>query len=324
MLRHILVILVLGAALPCGCSLVDEDRSHCEVPFQLHYRVEGEPRFEAELAHVLGDPSQHEMQQLLRAYLQRILPDQASSLDLSFYDAAVPCPLLLHLQETMNGGKRDFTYTMPIHDYRHTAAAFTGSSPSVTLEDADVRESARLVHAVSEGKAVPHTAGLLTARKDFSVKGVGDRSVDVPLYMANSASALVLDMSGAGTDVRSVSVMVSGAATEFLLADSTYVFTPQALVMTDELVSADGLTKGFASVHFPSEAAGWAWKAHVTMRDGKVNESVLHMTEPLLPGVLKVLCAKVTDTGVVTPDDMAVAVTITLDWDPGLDMEVPL
>ena len=58
----------------------------------------------------------------------------------------------------------------------------------------------------------------------------------------------------------------------------------------------------------------WKWRCYITIADGTVTETVLGITQPLRPGGLKILKAKVYDTGIVTTDDPTVGVSVTLDW----------
>ena len=128
-----------------------------------------------------------------------------------------------------------------------------------------------------------------------------------------------------------VRVTVDGMATGFGVADSSFVRRADAPeIRTDVLATTDGLTRCYASVHFPSmplsakadTPAAWHWNVYVTLPDGTVTQSVLSMPDPLLAGELAILKGMVQDTGVVTTEDPDVGVSVTLDWHQG--MEIPV
>ena len=151
-----------------------------------------------------------------------------------------------------------------------------------------------------------------------------------------------LDMSEAGP-VQELAVRLEGLADSFNISDSTFVFSGKDNVATDLLLTQDGKTRCYASVHFPSpnlpgskviidDGGGldgnlsnnplWKWKVYSKMPDGTIVESLLNIYTPLLAGHIKVLKAKVMDNGVVYADDFGVGVSVTLDWKNGGDFPV--
>lgn len=343
-LRHLIGLFILGAAsLLGGCSLVDDDLSQCDSDCSLDYQLRLVTNITTELQTELGLQADLEMKGKLEDYFKTFFTDYATDVDLSFYDTEDPMPRLFHMSETMNGSESSFSLTLPVDAYRHTAVANIQTNGAVTLEDDDFCHSGRLLQHATEHLAPMHRTGLFTARKDLEVHAGKDENFDVRLYMANAASALVLDMSEARETVRSAMAVLTGMATEFFISDSTYVFDDQVLVSSDELVSEDGGTHCFASVHFPSrtrpeskviiqidgddQTAGeplWSWKVYCVMEDGSITESVLEIPRPVLPGHLLVMKGKVISSGAILIEDVSVTVTVTLDWDPGLEFPVPL
>jgi len=308
--------------------------SGCGTDFVLDYQLKLVTNITTELETELSLGADAEIKGMLKEYLQDIFTDYARDVDLSFYDTEPPMTRLNHMSEVMNGSESSYTLYLPVRKYRHTAVANILENQSVVLRDDEECQSGRLVQESSATTVPPHKTGLFTARQDIDVLSGMDQHFDVHLYMANAASALVLDLSGAPS-VKDLKVTVSGFATEFHISDSTYVFPQTAVVM--ETRRLDNVWKNracFVSVHFPSpsledtkiiiddggasegvsEDSLWAWTIHATLQDGTVTESVLQMHNPLPAGHLKVLNAIVSDNGSVTTPDTTVGVSITLDW----------
>jgi len=162
------------------------------------------------------------------------------------------------------------------------------------------------------------------------------------LYMANSATALVVDT--LGSHVRDLRVYATGFAAEFHLCDSTYSFRSYPKrdpVIRSRRVDAPASTNlCFATVNFPSHpaaeakaeigtddpegAACWQYHLYTLMPDGTVTRSVLSIFEPLEAGALIIIRAKVLENGAVQPDDPSVSVSIELEWGSGWDITTDL
>ena len=333
-LKHIPSVFFLWAALLTGCSLVDEDRTDCVTTLELDCKLLLASNMDQELQSRLGAPSQQEVRDLLHGYLDGYFACTASDIHLSFYetlDAALP--LYTEKEEAFSGHEQVYRLDFPVSAYRNLSVAnLPAEGGSVAFSGGGHPASASLVQAVSENRSQPHGAALYAGRKDFLVPYGTDAREEVRLFMANCASALVVDASQAGSEVEGLTVYVDGMATEFHLWDSSYVYTPDVLVETRELDTRDGSIRSFVSVHFPSpdnatkaeEEPIWRWLAYVKMKDGTINESRLNLTDPLPAGQLKVLTARLTDTGIVTTEDTSVGVSVTLDWSPGMGFELPL
>lgn len=331
-------MVLVGAALSLeGCSLIDEDLTDCGTDFQLDYQLRLVTNITTELETELGLESDVEMNGILKEYFKDIFTDYARDVDLSFYDNEPPMARLDHIQDEMNGSESNYTLYLPVRKYRHTAVANILNNDSVTLEGDEECATGHLVQKESSGEVPPHATGLFTARKDIDVLSGQDQRFDVRLYMANAATALVVDWKEAST-VKDISVTVSGFASGFNISDSTYVFSAKDAVMGTRKLETDSKDKCcYISVHFPSHpvpatkitiddgdaATGvsdtplWRWTVHALMQDGTITESVIEMYNPLPAGHLKILNAKVQDTGVITTADPTVGVSVTLDWHAG-------
>lgn len=340
-LRHILAGVVAGAAL-CACSLVDDDLSQCNTAYTLDYQLRLVTNITTELETELSMEFDAEVRSVLQGYLENIFTDYARDVDLSFYDRGTPMPRLQHRTEQMNGSESSYALTLPVQAYRHLAVANIAASTNVKLENDGECLTSTLTQQADGNVVRPHSIGLFTARKDMDVMYGVDQHFDVRLYMANAASALVLDMSGA-PEIKGLRVMLDGFADGFRISDSTYVFSSPVDVGTDMLETADKRTRCYASVHFPSPEPAetkvviqvdsdedrsstplWHWRAYVELADGSVTESVISMYTPLRAGHIEILRGRVAENGAVVLSDekTAVGVSVTLNWENGVEFPV--
>ena len=332
----------LGVAILSGCSyLVDEDLSDCGGAIRIDYRLRLVTNEQTELEKMLSEEKDIPVKKAIQAYLEGIFTDVAHDVDLSFYD---PTGVRLeHLEAVMDKERFDCSLYLPAETIRHTCTANVAGSGPVTLEGGDAGPSGQLVQHAAEGMADPHRTGLFTGRKTLEVRANTDQQFEVDLTIVNAATALVLDLEKAD-GVSEIRAYVTGAADGYNVADSTWSFTETQLVRTDDLPVAVDSRRCFASVHFPSrdyrpgtktitdteepfrsEPAPdplWGWHVYVRIADGSVTENVLEVKTPLRAGQLKVLKAKVFDTGIVSVDDPTVGVSVTLDWNEGGSHEI--
>ena len=68
----------------------------------------------------------------------------------------------------------------------------------------------------------------------------------------------------------------------------------------------------------------WEYVIYVTLEDGSITKTVLEMKEPLLAGELKIIKGRMDPKGAVQPTDVNVGVSITLDWNQGMDYNTEL
>lgn len=317
------------AAMAAGlsaCSLVDEDRDHCDGAFQLRCRLCPVTRLDARLQEELGEEEDKEIRELLAQYLSPVFPEKGKDVLLSFFEPEPRGALVSDLAETMEAWERVYPLVLPVASYRHLAVANLSACAALSREGTDRYGQVALTQ---ENPALPQQAGVFSGRRDFEVKAGENQEVEVPLYMVNAATALVLDVSKAQS--LPVSVTLDGMAAGFMVADSSFVHDAAApSVGTDVLSTADGHVRGYASAHFPSvnpagkagTEAPWHWNVYVTLPDGTVTLTVLSMPEPLLAGHLAILKAYLQDTGVVNTDNPDVGVSVTLDWHQGAEFPI--
>jgi hypothetical protein len=334
-------IVLLGAALLSGCCLVDEDLSDCGGSLSIDYRLRLTTNRQAELEKVLPTEADAPVKKALQAYLQGIFNDVAHDVDLSFYEESGP--RLHHLADIKDKEQFSVSLYLDAGTIPHTAVAnVAGNGPVSLVEDA-AWPAGRLVQKAEKEFADAHRTGLFSGRTLLTIQPDHDQRIGMDLTIVNAATALVLETADA-IGIGTIQAFVSGMADGFNLADSTWTFTGNAFVRTDDLQVEAGTQRCFASVHFPSRdyRSGtrvveeteepflsdnapetlWEWHVYVPVADGTITESVLALSQPLRAGQLKILKAKVQDTGIVTVNDPKVGVSVTLDWQQGSSHEI--
>lgn len=326
----------LGAAILSGCCLVDEDLSDCGGEQRIDYRLRLVTNWQTELATVLPAETDAPARQALQTYLQGIFTDIAHDVDLSFFEPGGP--RTEQLDAIVDKERFEFTYHLPAQTFVHTAAANVAECGAVALEGDAALLSAKLVQHAEEGVAPAHKTGLFAGRMTLQVAANADLQGSMDLTMVNAATALVVETADvAGID--GIQAYATGFADGFNLADSTWTFTASPYIRTDDLPMEAGTQRCFAAVHFPSQDYRptrvveetvepflsenapdklWEWHVYASLSDGTVTESVLALRQPLRAGQLKILKAKVHDNGVISVNDPAVGVSVTLDWNEGM------
>lgn len=359
------VILLLMVLLPTGCSTIDDDRSDCppvlppdppEPPgpdnnYELDYELQLVTNMTTELQTELLTELQSEITttayasvaSALRNHLSTIFTDFAHDVDLSFYDTQGDSIRLQHDQHVMDANQASYTLNLPKRHYMHLAAANIVDNPFVALANDTYCHQSQLLQAEADTIS-SHTTGLFTARLPMNVLEGVDQSFDVHLYMANCAASLVVDTIGSG--IHDIKVFVTGFATGFNIADSTYLFgDKQPIVRTAKIDAQEDGCMTFCSVTFPSPEEpltrtiietdepfisptvdGSLWELHVYIMtaDGSITENKLYVNKPLRAGQLKVIKSKVHADGSIGTDDKTVAVSVKLDWSEGGGHDIEL
>ncbi len=343
-IRTYIFLILTGVAAFTGCGLVDEDLSNCETDYRMDYELRLVADIKAEIETQLEVVTDQSVSQALNDFLSRIFLDKAYDVDLGFYDvvrdeAAGDSLRLHHETHVLEDNQTSFTLYIPIRDYRHLAVANLYRVGDLSFDNAELCHGARLSQLVRD--TVPcHAAGLFTAREDLIInQETADQHFDVTLYMANSATALVVDTLGSG--VRSIRAYAEGFATGLNLCDSTYVFDYSPVVRAETLPLENPGYYCFTTVNFPSrdslttttkadtddsdpEKSLWRYYVYTEMPDGTVTLTILGIHSPLEAGHLKIIEAKVQENGSVQPGDATIGVSVVLDWQDGYNVEVPL
>lgn len=322
-----------------GCSLVDENLAECGESLSVDYQLRLVTNIQTELETTLSLEADLKIATELKEHFSSVFTDFAHDVDLSFYDSKGDMPVLEHMSRIMDANQTSYTLFLPVREYMHTSVANIAGNSSVTLEGAANCKSAKLVqHTGEDGKVIPHDTGLFTARTSMDVEEGISQSFQVSLYMANCATALIIDPADVA-GVKDVRVELQGFADSFDIADSTYHFDSDPRIKTNLLPLEKTGEYCFTSVNFPSQDYRpetkvvietvdpflskhapwtlWRWFVYVTMDDGTVTLSELGVSQPLRAGQLKVVKGTMRGKGEVFVKDPYVGVSVILDWNQG-------
>ena len=345
--RWLCLCLFTQSILLFSCSMIDEDQSDCDytkIDYDLTLVTNITTEIETQLETQLNTQLEMELGVLLRDFLKNIFTDYAHDVDLSFYDTHGDSLRLYHDEHIMDANQASYTLNLPMREYMHLAAANLVNNDLVDLVNDE-----RCHHSVlfqDQPDTIPsHTTGLFTARQKMEVLEGIDQNFSVHLYMANCAAALVVDTQG--YDVSGMQVYSTGFASGFFLCDSSYVYSDRpSIVRTSKVAKSDDAQEmAFCSVNFPSrdlpqtrtviettepfisqyaEETLWEFRVYVPVTENGVTtitETILRIKEPLRAGQLKIVKCRVSDRGVIVPNNPEVGTSVTLDWKEGLDIE---
>lgn len=341
-LKHIVPLFITAAVSLCACSLVDEDLSECETDYNLNYQLRLVTNMKAELQTQLTMETEVNVANALRDYLSGIFTDYAKDVDLGFYDVIEDSTILHKESHIMDASQSSYTLFIPVRQYMHVALANVAQDVNLSLEQEDCCHTARISQTVRD--TVPsHSSGLFSARLPMNIKEGEDQQFDVHLFMANCATALVVDTLGSG--IKDLKVYMSGFATGFNLCDSLYRFDYTPIVKSDRIALEDPGMICYANVTFPSRCVEdtkvvidtddpgigegadhslWQIRVYSELKDGSLTETILGVTYPITAGNLKIIKAKAFDNGSVKPGDPSIGVSVTIDWEPATQHEIIL
>lgn len=320
-------------AVLAGCSSIDDNLDDCGKQAQMDYELRLVTNISIELQTELTTQTELLLADALRSHLENIFTDFAHDVDLSFYDTEGDSVRLQHDQHIMNANQASYTLYLPMREYMHLATANIAENKVVSLASDERCHPARL-QQVERDTIDSHTTGLFTARQKMEVLSGIDQTFHVQLFMANCASALVIDPRG--HDYQDVKVYTTGFATGFNICDTTYIYGKSPIIRAQRVDDNGSGLLAYCSVSFPSrnpmrtviettepfiaqegENALWEFRVYVTKNDGTVTETILSLKQPLRAGELKILNARMMDDGSVTTTASEVGVSVTLDWKPG-------
>ena len=234
--------------LPTACSSIDDDLDDCYIDMQAEYELHLVTNENFELARTLSD--RPGIAEALRSHLSTVFTDQGRDLDLSFYVNGARS----HQQtEAMdNASTRQVHMILPIEDYDHLAIANVQGNGVVTLEGGNTLQTSSLKSQTSNQEIASQSTGIYTGRRSFTDMTWGAYAFHMPLYMANSAAAIVLDPRTA--KFTGIKICTTGFATSFTVADSTYHFDESPLVRAERVAMPDTTRwLAFSAVSYPSK-----------------------------------------------------------------------
>ena len=249
-IMELLATTLLITVLPMACSSIDDDRSDCvEDAVKVDYELELVTNVSTELKTQLSLEADVELQAALREHLENIFPDHAHDVDLSFYDTKGDSARLEHDMHIMDARQSNYSLNIPKQEYMHLAVANIQDNKTVSLLYDERCHTSRLLQA-DEDTIDSHSTGLFTAREPIHILEGMNQNFNVKLYMANSASILVVDTLGSG--IRGLKAYASGFATSFDICDSLYRFQYTPVIEPDIVPSGSSSTVCYACVTYPS------------------------------------------------------------------------
>lgn len=338
-LKRVVLSLFCGAAVSTGYCLVDEDLSECASDVVFTYEMHLITNEEIEYDEVLWRDSDKHARLALKDHLKGVFTDYGEDLDLSFYGVS-EFNIFSHKEFFMDGSERSFSFTLEDRAFLHLAVANVAENGISNIEDGSFGNGARLTGGSGETVGAQKT-GLFTGRASPDIRE--GKSFKVKLFMANCAAAVVLDTSG--SNLKELELFAAGFADSFNISDSTYSFSSPRVIRADKLVVQESGQLCFASVGFPSkdtqptrtvvqtadpfespeaEETLWQVRSYATLSDGTVTKTSWDLKRPLRAGQLKILKARMGSDGVMRPYDATVGVSVTLDWNEGLDIDIEL
>ena len=312
-----------GTVLACPflASCIDEDLSKCGVNYTVSYSVRQPVDLGAEVRAVLSAPAEQGVAADVEAALGGVFAGTVHDLDLPFYDVH----MLEHRQAAViDAARATMTFYMQKADYRHLPLGNVEGGEPLGIDGADSDLALTLGTAV--GDTIPsHAAPVYSGRLDMPLAD-RDEAYRADLYMVNSAVAVVL--ADAADGIGAVTGIVDGMATGFAVNDSTFSFDRGQATRMEGMQSPGYHTLYAVTMPsrdaLPTSADGlWQVKVYVDL-GGKTTENVLHISEPLRAGRVKIIKGVIKDDGSVTTESPEVGVSVTLDWKPGGSHDVEM
>lgn len=312
-----------GTVLACPflASCIDEDLSKCGVNYTVSYSVRQPVDLGAEVRAVLSAPAEQGVAVDVEAALSGVFAGTVHDLDLPFYDVH----MLEHRQAAViDAARATMTFYMQKADYRHLPLGNVEGGEPLGIDGADSDLALTLGTAV--GDTIPsHGRPVYSGRLDMPLAD-RDETYHADLYMVNSAVAVVL--ADAADGIGAVTGIVDGMATGFAVNDSTFSFDRGQATRMKGMQSPGYHT--LYAVTMPSRDAMaaaadglWQVKVYVDL-GGKITENVLHISEPLRAGRVKIIKGVIKDDGSITTESPEVGVSVTLDWKPGGSHDVEI
>ena len=316
-IRIWICLLIIGSLnSSCICDTIYDDLDNCGRDYSIDYTLRLITNIETELNTVLYSEADKDVADALRdALTKSIFREYAADVNLSYYDYDSG-KLLKQEEEMMNSNQASYTIYLPVREYMHLALANIANAKTVTLEGDESSSTSRL--AQQKGDTIDsHATGLFTARQEMHVLENQSQNFLIPLYMANSAAAVVIDTTG--YHVRDVRTYINKVGDGFNMQDSTYTYNSNTVIRMNDVPLPAGTHKVCRyGVCFPSSDEGnWEVHCYVTLDDGTITENILTVSTPLQAGQLKIINLKLGPNGVFESQTTDVGVSVTFNWNSG-------
>ena len=334
LLKRRLLIGVLLCALS-SCSLIDDDLSVCGVDCKIDYELRLVADLNMSIHAQLRSQKDSAVAKVLENWITPIFAAEQNEAELFFFSTDEADELREHSIEQVTERHQSFTFYLPRDNYLHLASVNVADNGAVTMTGGT--HSASMCIETKDLDILPsQKTALYTARYPLELDESESQSFEVNLYAASSAVALVLDSSA--FDMRKIEVLLEGTASCMTMKDSTFLFGRETHIRLDELTgqcfgaislpSRDEMPAAIQARHKGKQAdveGLWQLKAHVTLPDGKVTETILSIDEALLAGTIRIIQCEVQDDGSLLPVTTThVGATVTLDWKEGDEQTIDI
>lgn len=317
------IIMLATAATLSSC--IDEDMSDCGKDYQIQYSLQLHTQLNTTIDADLNLSTEHGIANNLKQELGTIFTDHAKDNDLSFFTGET---LSHHEANEMDANSVSYTIFLPRNAYTNLTLANTGAASHVSIAGADKQSTLALTQEKKD-TIDSHNIGLFSARLNIKEDDF-DQNLKTTLYMANCASAVVIDKNN--VQAEEIFGFVKGMADEYMVNDSIYHYDNNTVVRAKNVTETDNNAALYA-VSFPSrdgyyignqtkanessEAKG-IWEFHVIVKiNGKYTENILSFPSPLKAGSLRIAKVTLHSDGSFESNTQSVGVSVKLDWKPG-------
>ena len=324
-------------------SCIDEDMSDCGKDYQIKYNLKLNTQINTVIDADLNLSEEQAIASNLKQALDGIFTDHAKDNDLSFFSGET---LSHHEANPMDASSASYTIFLPRNNYENLSLANIGEATNVSITEPSILHSLALTQEKKD-TIDSHNIGLFSSRLTIQEDDF-DHDLQSTLYMANCASAVVIDKNNIQAD--DIFGFVKGMADEFLVKDSVYHYDNHTIVRAQRVADSDRHAALYA-VSFPSrdsyyignnakssqesnakmqqgskgnaatradESTPGIWEFHVIVKlNGKYTENILTFPNPLKAGNLKIAKVTLQPDGSFTSNSQSVGVSVKLDWKPG-------
>ena len=319
------MLTVAMAALVSSC--IDEDMSDCGKDYQINYSLHLNTQVNVSIEQELSLEGEQEIASNLKTALGTVFTTHAKDNDLSFYTDDA---LSHHEANPMDASSVSYTIFMPRNNYRNLALANTVAESYISLIGQDKASTLAMTQEKTD-TIDSHRNGIFSARLNIQEDDF-DHDLQTTLYMANAASAVIIDKNN--VQAEDIFGFVKGMADTYLVNDSIYHYDHNTVVRANKTAST-AKHEALYAVSFPSrdgysianapikssradETEPSIWQFHVIVKiDGKYTENILSFKEPLKAGSLKIAKVVLQPNGSFTSNTPSVGVSVKLDWKPG-------
>ena len=301
-------------------SCIDEDMSDCGKDYQIQYSLQLHTQLNTTIDADLNLSEEQGIANNLKQVLGNVFTDHAKDNDLSFFTEET---LAHHEANPMDANSVSYTIFLPRNQYTNLALANTGAINNVSIKGADALGSLALSQEKTD-TIDSHNIGLFSARLNIQEDDF-DQNLKTTLYMANCASAVVIDKNN--VQAEEIFGFVKGMANSFAVKDSTYSYDYGTVVRAQRVAGTDKHEALYA-VTFPSrdrstttkagDSGTGIWEFHVIVKmNGKYTENILSFPTPLRAGDLRIVKVTLHPDGSFESKTQSVGVSVKLDWKPG-------